>query len=83
MVLASKQAVAVLMLQPFAVQRRPPGGRAEQKSFCLAVARQPDQIADALEAEHRVVNVKRDHVDAEMRVSRARGDERRHRRRLR
>ena len=43
------------------------------------VRRGPDEVADALEAEHRVVDEERNRVDAVRRVRRARGDERRHR----
>ncbi len=56
-----------------------PDGRAEQKALRPDVARQPDQVADALGAEHRVINVKRNHLHAVGGVSRARRDERRHR----
>ena len=53
-------AVAVLMLQAFAVERRAAGGCAQQKSFGFDIRRGPDQIADALEAEHRIVNIERE-----------------------
>ena len=79
MVLGVQQAVAVLMLQAFAVERGAAGRRAEQKALGPDVARQPEQIADALRAEHRVVNVKRNHRHAVRGVARARRDERRHR----
>ena len=39
----------------------------------------PDQVADALEPEHRVVDEERNRVHAVRRVRRAGGDERRHR----
>ena len=39
----------------------------------------PDQVADALEAEHRVVNKERDRVDPVIGVGSAGGDERAHR----
>ena len=42
-------------------------------------AGRPDQVADALEAEHRVVDEERDRVHAVRRVGGAGGDERRHR----
>ena len=54
-------AVAVLMLQAFAVQRRAPGGAAEQEAARLHVASRPGEVADALEAEHRVIDEERDH----------------------
>ncbi len=50
--------MAVLVLQAFAVQRGAAGGRAEQKAFALDVAGEPHQIADALEAEHRIIECK-------------------------
>src|SRR5437773_650567 len=52
--------VAVFVLQPFAVQRGPSRGRAEQEAARTLIARRPGQIADALQAEHRVENVERD-----------------------
>ena len=67
------------MLQAFAVERGAAGGGAEQEALGPDVARQPHQVADALEAEHRVVDVERHHVHAVRRVGRARRDERRHR----
>ena len=67
------------MLQAFAVQRGAAGSRAEQKALGPDVARQPEQIADALRTEHRVINVKRNHRHAVRGVARAGGDERRHR----
>ena len=53
--------MAVLVLQAFAVQRRASGGAAEQEAARAHVARGPREVADALEAEHRVVDVERDH----------------------
>ena len=43
------------------------------------VGARPDQIGDALEAEHRIEDEKWDRVDAVRRVRRPGGDERRHR----
>ena len=54
-------AVAVLVLQAFAVQRGAARGAAEQEAARLHVAGGPGQVADALEAEHRVVDVERHH----------------------
>ena len=54
-------AVAVFVLQALAVERRAPGGAAEQEAARLHVAGRPGEVADALEAEHRVVDVERDH----------------------
>jgi hypothetical protein len=53
--------VAVLVLQAFAVQRGAAGGAAEQEAARAHVAGGPDEVADALEAEHRVEDVERDH----------------------
>jgi hypothetical protein len=53
--------VAVLVLQAFAVERGAAGGAAEQEAARLHVAGRPGQVADALEAEHRVVDVERHH----------------------
>ena len=36
---------------------------AQQEAFHARIGGRPDQIAHALETEHRIVNVKRDHVD--------------------
>ena len=54
----------VLVLQSLAVQRGPPGGAAEHEAARPAVAGGPGQVADPLEAEHRVVDVERDHRHA-------------------
>ena len=63
MVVATDVAVAVLVLQALAVQRRAAGRAAEQEAAGAHVAGRPGQVADALEAEHRVVDVERDHRD--------------------
>ena len=57
-------AVAVLMLQPFAGQRGSAGRAAEDESPAPHVAGRPKQVADPLEAEHRVVDEERDHAHA-------------------
>ena len=72
--LGEQQAVAILMLQTFTGQRRAPGSTADQKAPRPLVAGRPGQIADALEAEHRIVDVERNHVDAMVAVSGAGGD---------
>ena len=61
MVADDQVAVAVLVLQALAVERGPPGGAAEQEAAGPRVAGRPGQVADPLEAEHRVVDVERDH----------------------
>ena len=68
-------AVAVLMLQPSPARwcarrcRRSGSPR-------LQIAGRPGQVADALEAEHRVVDVERHHVDAVIAVNRPGGNPR-------
>src|SRR5690348_5047000 len=52
--IGKQMAVSILMLQPFAEQRRAPGGPAEQKSVASRIAGGPDQVADALQSEHRI-----------------------------
>ena len=64
----------VLVLQPLAVQRGPSGGAAEQEAARPAVAGRPGEVADPLEAEHRVVDVEGDHRHAVHRVGGRRGD---------
>ena len=54
-------AVAVLVLQAFAIQRGASRSAAEHEPACALVAGRPGQVADALETEHRVVDVERDH----------------------
>src|SRR5574343_449266 len=53
------QAVAVLVLQAFAVQRRAAGGAADQEAAGALVAGCPDEVHRALQAEHRVADVER------------------------
>src|SRR5437016_6129632 len=66
-------AVPVLVLQTFAGQRRASGRAAQQEAARLNIPRGPDEIPDSLEAEHRVENVERHHVDAVIAVGRAGG----------
>ena len=75
-------AVAVLVLQALAVEGRAARRAADQEAARAHVARRPGEVADALEAEHRIVDVERDHRHVGRRVGRARGDERGHRARL-
>src|SRR5271166_4211230 len=56
-------AVPVLVLQPLAVQRGAPGGAAEQETARAHVTGRPEQVADPLEPEHRIVDVEWDHRD--------------------
>jgi hypothetical protein len=50
-----------LVLQPFTGERRTPGGRPEQETSHPFIGRGPDQVADTLKTEHRVVNIERQH----------------------
>ena len=72
-------ALAVFVLQALAVERRAAGGAADQEAARTHVAGGPDEIADALEPEHRVEDEERDHLHAVRRVRRRGGDPRRHR----
>jgi hypothetical protein len=75
-------AVAVLVLQPLAVERRAPRGAADEEAARAQVAGRPREVAHALEAEHRVVDVERHHRDAVVGVRGRRGDPRAERARL-
>src|SRR5690625_1602469 len=68
--------VAVLVLQAFTVQGGAAGGRAEQEAAGHRISCRPDEVADPLEAEHRVVRVKRNGVHAVVGVGGAGSDER-------
>ena len=57
-------AAAVLVLQALAAQRGAAGGGAQQKAAGALVGRSPDLVADALKAEHRVVDVEGQHGQA-------------------
>src|SRR5688572_13513224 len=68
--------MAVLMLQPFAGQCRASGRTAEQEATSAHVASSPGEVAYALKAEHRVVDIERNHLHAVVRVRRSGGDPR-------
>src|ERR1700733_8911591 len=72
-------ALAVLVLQALTVERRASGGAAHEEPARAQVARGPDEIADALEPEHRVEDEERDHLLAVRRVRRGGGHPRRNR----
>ena len=74
--------MAVLVLQALAVERRAPSCAADEEAARPHVAGRPDQVADALEAEHRVEQVERDHRHVAGAVGRRRRDPRCHRARL-
>ena len=61
--------------RPLAVQGGAPGGAAQEKPLGAHVPGRPDQVADALEAEHRVEDVERNDVDAVGGVGGTGGDE--------
>src|SRR5215468_1739292 len=71
--------MAVLMLQSLAVERRTPGCRAAQEASAARVGEGPDEIAYALESEHRIEDVEGDHLDPVIRVRRSGRGERTHR----
>ena len=71
--------VTVSVLQPLARQRGAAGGGADQEAACELVGHRPDGVARALEPEHRVEDVERDHHLAVGGVRRARGCRRGHR----
>ena len=54
-------AVAIFVLQAFAIECGAPAGAAQQEAACLHVASRPCQIARALETKHGVEGVKRHH----------------------
>ena len=74
-----KMAMAVLVLKAFAVERGASGRAADEEPFGTHVGCGPDRVANALESEHRVVNIERNHVDAVGRIRCPSGDETRHR----
>ena len=74
-----QRGVTVLVLKSLAVEGGAPGRRAEQESAAQLVAEGPHLVAGALEAEHRVEDVHRDHELAVRRIRGARGGHGRHR----
>ena len=69
-------ALAVLVLQALARKRGAPGRAAQKEALRAGVRRGPDEVAHALEPEHRVEDEERNRVHALRRVRRARGDPR-------
>src|SRR5438445_798246 len=65
-------AVTVLVLQPFAVQRRAAGSGRDEEPARAHVPRSPGQVADALEPEHRIKEVDGNHLHAVGAVRRSR-----------
>src|SRR5467141_4298902 len=65
-------AVAILVLEPFAGERGTSRCAAEHEAPRAHIGRGPDEIRDALETEHRVVNEKWNRVDAMSGIRRSR-----------
>ena len=57
-------AVAVLVLEAFARERGASGSAAEEEAARAHVGGGPDEIGDALETEHGVINEEGNGVDA-------------------
>ena len=74
--------MSVLVLQALAVERGAARSRPKEEALGPDIARQPHQVPDALEAEHRVIYVEGHHVAAMRGVGRACRHKRRHRTRL-
>ena len=72
-------AVAILVLQPFTCQSGAPGRAADEESSAAHIGCRPDQVADTLEPEHRVIDEEGNRVDSVIRISSSRCDERAHR----
>src|ERR1700681_77795 len=62
------------MLQTFSGERGAAGGSTEEETARAHVGGGPDEVSDALETEHGVINKKWDGVDAVSGIGRARGD---------
>src|SRR3954463_3938674 len=60
------------MLETFARERRAARGAADQEPARTAVPAGPCKVADPLETEHRVIDIKRNRLHAVRRVRRAR-----------
>src|SRR5438876_5341705 len=71
--------MTVLMLEPFPGKCCAAGCGPQQKTAAAHIRCRPDQIANALEAKHRVVNKKWYRVNSMCRIGCTSRDERRHR----
>ena len=74
--------MAVVVLEALAGEGRPAGGGADHEPAPALVPERPRLVARALEPEHRIEDVERDHRLAVGRVRGPGGDQRRHRARL-
>ena len=70
------------MLQSFTAQCGASSGGSNEKATSALIGRRPNQVTDPLKAEHRVVNVERQHRHAMHAVRRRGGDPRGQRARL-
>ena len=71
--------MAVLMLEPFTSERGTTSRGAQQKTATAHIRRRPNQITNALETKHGVVNEERDRIDTMGGIGGPGGDKRRHR----
>ena len=71
--------MTVLVLESLASQGGASSSAADQEPAAAHIARCPNQVADALESEHRVVNKKRDRIDPVIGIGSPGGDKRAHR----
>src|SRR5687768_13082293 len=72
-------ALTVLMLQSFAGQRGAAGRAAKQEALRACIRGRPDEVAYALEAEHRIEDEERNRIHALRGIRGARGNPRRDR----
>ena len=70
--------MSVLVLQALTGQGSPPRGSPNQKASTAQVGGSPDEIANPLEAKHRVVNKERNSVNPVGGVGRTSGNKRGH-----
>src|SRR5256885_8222379 len=70
--------MAILVLEPFTGKRRAASRGPQQKTPAAHIRCRPNQIANALEAKHGVVNKERNRVNPMRCISGTSSDERRH-----
>src|SRR6516225_9579448 len=66
------------MLQSFARESCASGGAAHKESTAAHIGCGPDQVANALKPEHRVINEEGNRIDPVVRIGATGGDERAH-----